>query len=87
MGLQTDLGGSANEDKTITALYSHPYQPDLFYVGMWRGAYELDCDGNARNLGRVPGGPGVGGLTILPTSRGGFLILQTNFSGLYQRRL
>jgi hypothetical protein len=71
----------------VTALTAHPDDPDVFYVGTTSQVYALECEGNRRGLGKVPGTIGVTGLALLPTGGGGQALIQANSAGLYQRRL
>ncbi len=73
--------------EVVTDLAADPDNPNVFYVGTSSQAYALDCEGNRRQLGKVPGTAGVAGLTLLPTGGGGRVLVQATSAGLYQRRL
>ncbi|MBN2392953.1 MAG: CHAT domain-containing protein [Anaerolineae bacterium] len=80
-----DLGGEQSVDNIITALATHPEDPNRFYIGTIKYVYELTCNGRKRNLGSS--GDGVSGLAVLPTTEDRYRLIQTNWDGLYQRTI
>jgi len=54
-------------------------------VGTIDQIHELECEGRSREMGQVPLVRGVSGLTLLPAAGDGYVLVQANGAGLYQR--